>query len=414
MEFQYFDSSGCGFPKPVVPVLPPLTWHSLGREKAAKAHVVADATWRHFSQLEKSIAARPYSRGRYALFDAYRLSGIGNTGALLAPAYHCSTMLDPAIRLNAEIDFYPLTADLAPDLEAISVKLKSGALPYKAVLVTHFFGFPQQLAALASLCKERGIALIEDCSHALFSPMSPAQDQAENAVGETGRYAIASPYKFFPSEDGGLLWENESAPMPTEMQPAPSLVAELKGLLSSVRRARENCSGPSLAKSANAQSQTADPVPVKGREILKPGTALSIYYERPKERIQSLASSRWIIRHTNVARLANLRRSNYQRWVDAVSDLPHCHALLPQLPQDCVPYMFPLFIDDPDVHFYALKHIGVPIWRWDDMAVSSCSVSKMYRLQLLHLPCHQELCEAQLAWMIRMVSQVMHGEMTVR
>ena len=398
----------------MVPVLPPLTMHSLGPRRGIETHAVADATWTPFEQLEKSVEARPYSRGRYALFDAYRLSGIGNAGALLAPAYHCSTMLDPAIRLNAGIDFYALTADLAPDLEAISAKLKSDLSQFKAVLVTHFFGFRQPLGALAALCNEHGITLIEDCSHALFAPSHTTPDQAEKAIGETGRYAIASPYKFFPSEDGGLLWANDSPPMPTEMQPAPSLVAELKGLLSSVRRARENCSGPSLAKSAKAQGPTTDPVHIKGREILKPGTALSIYYEQPKERLKSLASSRWIIRHTNVARLANLRRRNYQRWADAVSELPHCHALLPRLPQDCVPYMFPLFIDDPDTHFHALKNLGMPIWRWDDMAVSSCKVSMRYRLQLLHLPCHQELSEAQLAWMIRMVSQVLQDKKTVR
>ena len=362
--------------------------------------------------MEKSSAARSYSRGRYALHDAYRLCGVGKAGALLAPAYHCSTMLDPAIRLQADIDLYPLTHDLAPDLDAITARLKAGALPFKALLVTHFFGFPQPLAALASLCKEHGIALIEDCSHALISPSALQADSVAGAMGNTGRYVVASPYKFFPSEDGGLLWANDSAPMPPALQQSPGPLMELKGILSAIHRARDNRTLPELVNSGDSVNYSVQSNPVKGREILKPGTSLSVYYETRQEPVKSLALSRWTMRHTNINRLANSRRRNYRRWVDEVCDLPHCHALLPVLGGDCVPYMFPLFIDNPDVHFYALKNLGVPVWRWDDMAVSGCGVSRSYRLQLLHLPCHQELSETQLAWMIQKVSQAMHGKMT--
>ena len=90
-----------------------------------------------------------------------------------------------------------------------------------------------------------------------------------------------------------------------------------------------------------------------------------------------------------------------------MADLPHCQALVPKLPADCVPYMFPLRIDHPEVHFFALKQLGVPVWRWDDMAVSDCPVAANYRLQLLHLPCHQELSEQQMSWMTTAVNKVM-------
>jgi hypothetical protein len=69
--------------------------------------------------------------------------------------------------------------------------------------------------------------------------------------------------------------------------------------------------------------------------------------------------------------------------------------------------MFPLFIDHPDLHFYALKRLGVPIWRWDEMAVSTCKTANAYRLNLLHLPCHQELNAAQMNWMTCTVSAVL-------
>jgi dTDP-4-amino-4,6-dideoxygalactose transaminase len=69
--------------------------------------------------------------------------------------------------------------------------------------------------------------------------------------------------------------------------------------------------------------------------------------------------------------------------------------------------MFPLYIDHPETHFFALKRLGVPIWRWDDMAVSDCAVAADFRLHLLHIPCHQELTPEQMNWMTGTIQQVM-------
>jgi hypothetical protein len=68
--------------------------------------------------------------------------------------------------------------------------------------------------------------------------------------------------------------------------------------------------------------------------------------------------------------------------------------------------MFPLLIATPDPHFYQLKQLGLPIWRWDDMAVSGCAVAAGMRLHLLHLPCHQSLSDSQMAWMTNSVAEV--------
>jgi hypothetical protein len=69
--------------------------------------------------------------------------------------------------------------------------------------------------------------------------------------------------------------------------------------------------------------------------------------------------------------------------------------------------MFPLLISRPDPDFFRLKQAGLPIWRWDDMAVSACPVAAGYRTQLLHLPCHQGLSDAQMNWMLALVKDVL-------
>ena len=71
--------------------------------------------------------------------------------------------------------------------------------------------------------------------------------------------------------------------------------------------------------------------------------------------------------------------------------------------------MFPLYLEMPDPHFYYLMRLGVPVWRWDSIAVSDCPTANDYRMHLLHLPCHQSLDEKQMDWMIAAVRKVGAG-----
>ena len=134
LRYHRFDASGCGFPRPRVPVLPPLSLQQLA--------------WRAPSPPSR---ARHFARGRYALKAAYELSGVGPNGALLAPAYHCRTMLDPAVRLRAEVALYPLTPELEPDLAAsapVLVALGTGFYPrWRA---THASGIDEPVYAMRS------------------------------------------------------------------------------------------------------------------------------------------------------------------------------------------------------------------------------------------------------------------------
>ena len=89
LDTLIFDPSPCGFPKPRAPLLP------------------------------------------------VGLDGIGPGSALLAPAYHCRTMLDPALALGGEVMLYPLAPDLAPDLAAIAALADRSPVPVKALLTAH-------------------------------------------------------------------------------------------------------------------------------------------------------------------------------------------------------------------------------------------------------------------------------------
>lgn len=388
MEYQTFDPTSCGFPRPHVPVLPALSRHSLRLRNQTAPHSLTTAPNSRF-----------YTRGRYALTDAYQLCGVGPDSTLLAPAYHCRTMIDPAIRLGGSVVLYPLQPNLQPDLDGLIAGLRACTKPPAALLLTHYFGFPQPIDALLDLCESRGIALIEDCSHCLFLPSDPT------SLGLRGRYSVSSPYKFFPVEDGGILWANDDAALPLQQTRSPGLEQELKGVVRSLQRA---VAAVALPDTELPLHQTARQTQASaGIDSLRSVDGTSVQYDAASERTRSLGISRWALCHTDTSRLAERRRAWYQEWINTVAGLPNCQALFPVLPKDCVPYMFALRIQQPEIHFHVLKRLGVPVWRWDDMAVSSCAVAMNYRTHLLHLPCHQELTDLQMHWLSATVARVM-------
>ncbi len=391
LDLARFVPEPCGFPKPrlsPLPDKPDLTsrnWRSVIPSYRARRH------YRHFT------------RGRYALGEAYRLSDVSCDGALFAPAYHCVTMLDPAMALKADILLYPLQPDLSPDLAKLDELLTAYDKPVRALLATHFFGFAKNFIDLKTWCDEHRIVLIEDCSHALFTQAFQAP-----GTGIFGRFVSASPYKFFACEDGGLLFSPDARLLDTVNTRSAGWLPELRGIKRTIERSRSIGPTASDIDVLDAQLANLSARPgVAGHEQIAPYLQPSSLYSADESGRASLFGSRCIVSVSSHNHGTSRRRSNYRRWAKAIADLPNCRALFPDLPEDCFPYMFPLHIAHPDPHFYWLKHLGVPVWRWDEMVVSDCAIAQDYRLHLLHLACHQSLTDPQMDWMIAAVQKTL-------
>jgi dTDP-4-amino-4,6-dideoxygalactose transaminase len=77
----------------------------------------------------------------------------------------------------------------------------------KAVIVVHFAGYPCQMDEIVTLCKEKNIALIEDCAHA------PGARYKGHSVGTFGEYGC---FSFFTNKnlsvgEGGMLTTKDEA-----------------------------------------------------------------------------------------------------------------------------------------------------------------------------------------------------------
>jgi dTDP-4-amino-4,6-dideoxygalactose transaminase len=62
----------------------------------------------------------------------------------------------------------PVTVDVSPDTYCIDSKLAEAAITprTKAIVAVHMGGHPADLDALTELARKKGIALVEDSSHA--------------------------------------------------------------------------------------------------------------------------------------------------------------------------------------------------------------------------------------------------------
>ena len=112
-----------------------------------------------------------------------------------------SGVFDPIRHTGVKYQFYKINEDLSADYNDILEKLENKDV--KAVLLIHYFGFPQEcLFNLAEICKSKGVILIEDCAHT-FSTMVEGKE-----IGSIGDFALFSIHKLLTTENGGMLQVN--------------------------------------------------------------------------------------------------------------------------------------------------------------------------------------------------------------
>jgi dTDP-4-amino-4,6-dideoxygalactose transaminase len=103
------------------------------------------------------------SSGTAALHSAYYALGLGPEDEVIVQDYTFFATAMPLFQLGAT----PLLADV-DERGALDLDHAAGLVTTvtKAVVVTHMWGSPQDTRKLRTWCDERGLALIEDCSHA--------------------------------------------------------------------------------------------------------------------------------------------------------------------------------------------------------------------------------------------------------
>lgn len=154
---------------------------------------------REFEQLVGRPHAVTTSDMTGAIHLALILSGVGHGDEVATLAFSCLSSNSPIAIVGAVplwIDVDPATMSMSvPDLER---KITSRT---KAVMLYHVAGYPGPARKVAEICRQRGIALIEDCNNALGAQVD---GQPVGAFGDRAVYSLY-PNRQINGIDGGIL-----------------------------------------------------------------------------------------------------------------------------------------------------------------------------------------------------------------
>jgi len=306
-----------------IPPLPVLSWGALLGPREA-----------HLPSLLTLAGVQFTTSGRAAILLALEALGVGHGQRVLLPTYHCPTMVAPVVTLGAAPVFYPLDDSGAPQLEWLNQCDLRGV---RAIIVAHYFGLPQPMAALRAWCDRHGLALIEDCAHALFV------SSGGRAIGAWGDMAIGSLVKFLPVPEGGCLIINGALDAPRLVPPGPGAEVRavvdtldaaaryqrlygMNGLVIAVLSAWRRLRGSSGVTSAASATTASVPPP----RIDSPIDTLRAHRLPTR-------TARFLARHLPRQRVVDARRARYAELARRLAGHSGLHPLLPQLPADCAP-----------------------------------------------------------------------------
>jgi hypothetical protein len=152
---------------------------------------------RHLSDITKDIVY--YDRGRDALWGALGLLGLKAGDIILVPAYLCPAAIQPIKKRRLKLKFYRIQKDLSLDLKDLADKICPKT---KAILVIHYFGFPQPMSGINRVRRERNLFLIEDCAHVLFSKV---EGRHLGSFGDASVFSFKKTLNFMPGRGAVLL-----------------------------------------------------------------------------------------------------------------------------------------------------------------------------------------------------------------
>lgn len=154
---------------------------------------------KEFGKIYKNGYLIPINSGRVALYLILKQIGIKPGDEVILQGFTCSVVPNSikavgAIPIYVDIDE---KYNLRPDLLKKKITSKT-----KAVIVQHTFGIPAEVIKIKEVAKERNIAVIEDCAHALGVSVE------ERRVGTFGDYSFFTfgRDKVVSSVFGGMIW----------------------------------------------------------------------------------------------------------------------------------------------------------------------------------------------------------------
>lgn len=344
----------------------------------------------HDSGLELKNAT--YTRnGRGAIGIAGEALKKPTKNVILIPSYHCPALVEPFIWLGYEIRFYSVQADLSIDIETLKAQLSAGDVTHCVVI--RYFGFSQNVHDLIEFLANNQVEVIEDCAHALFAFLAhfTPQMMKDDRVSAS----ICSINKILPTIDGGALYLKEQVALnlsQAEWSDEAKACAYLVGIPQALGKIKS-------AFKPNITVTNEEP----DEPLAEPSNHLR-YFQPVDRQSASYRHTHYILRKSDLDDVKFKRRKNFEYLLENINNPDVGTPLFSELNDD-VPYVMPFLLKD-DKHFFDIRSLGIQILRWEEIATSECKVSQQYRSKLIQIPCHQQLKQSQLDYIVESINQL--------
>jgi perosamine synthetase len=337
---------------------------------------------------------------RNAIYHGLGALGLKPGENVLVPSYHCKALVEPILQYGGQVNFYDVNTDLTPNFTDIENKIEHKT---RAILLVHYFGFPQPIQKFRQICDAHNLFLIEDCAHVLTGSTPDG-----TWLGETGDISVFSWRKFLPISDGGQLVINNVNTKCRSNFEKGDFLFRLKmakntfdALLESSRIGQ--CLGAALGLPLNMLRKWM-PLNRDGSKV----PAVNSYdpeFQSSAVNLEMTALSTRILQHTDIMAVVTRRRDNYNRLTDALRGMPGVAPLFPFLPEEVCPWVFPLVVHRSIDLQPMLRGKGIPVTSWGGVIHKAMPLEKypnarfLYK-NLLFLPIHQSLNNQDLQTMV--------------
>ena len=344
---------------------------------------------------------REFTFARYGIFAIARALRLEGREVLFPAFFHC-VEVDALVAAGARIKFYPIGTDLRLDPQQIADRIGPRTA---AVYVIHYAGFPAPIRELRSICRGRGLALIEDCAHALLSTTDG------EPLGSFGDAAAFSLPKSLPTPDGGIAvlraqWSDGAR---GRSQPkAAWLAAHTVSLLLSNLEMRRLPAAAEVRAVALRMGRAA--FSATGAAYVPMGTP---DFDLAQVDTTMSRLSRRILVTQDFPAIARRRRRNYRYLLERLEDV--APPIFPTLAAGVCPLFYPFGVAHRDVVLARLQARAVPVGEfWPDRHPLTPDgefpgVSELRRTALW-LPCHQDLTPDALERLVLQVRQAVRGD----
>jgi dTDP-4-amino-4,6-dideoxygalactose transaminase len=307
------------------------------------------------------------------------------------PDYHHGNEIYAIRAAGANLRYYPVKQNLDLDLNVVSDLCRSKP---RALYITHFMGWPQPVAELRALCRDKGILLIEDCALSFLSEVD------NQPLGSFGAYSVFCLYKTLSLPNGGVVVSNDGANRVLEnltLNPAGkiSVAARSVELMLQWLRSRHEAAGRALFAIKRAAGRTLSAAQVQRTAVGGTGFDLSAV------NIAMSPVCHLLMRRFSYDAIKETRRRNYRFLEERLAGIDA--TLVRKLEDGVCPLFFPLLVQNKQRAAEVLWQRGietVEFWNNGDPELRAAGAAAQFlRNHVLEVPIHQEVTGRQLEYM---------------